>query len=90
MKTLHIIVSGRVQGVFYRINTQRVAKSLGLNGTVRNLDTGEVEIFAQGKTKSLKELLKWARRGSKMAKVLEIESKWMESNKVYRDFLVLR
>jgi len=49
MKKLHLVVSGIVQGVGFRWYTQRIAKSLGLTGWVRNLQNGDVEIVVEGK-----------------------------------------
>jgi len=49
MKRLRLVVSGIVQGVGFRWYTQRIAKSLDLNGWVRNLQNGDVEIVVEGK-----------------------------------------
>ena len=49
MKRLHLVVSGVVQGVGFRWYTQRIAKSLGLTGWVKNLQDGNVEIVIEGK-----------------------------------------
>ena len=48
MQTLHIIVTGQVQGVGFRYFTQRTARDLGVFGVVRNCIDGSVEIYAQG------------------------------------------
>jgi acylphosphatase len=67
MKTLHIIVTGRVQGVFFRASTQRRARGLGIYGTAQNLPDGSVEIFAQGE--QTKEFLRWCAHGPAFARV---------------------
>ena len=64
-----IVVRGRVQGVAYRVSTQRRARELGLTGWVRNLEDGSVELEAQGAAPVLDELEAWCRRGPMLAKV---------------------
>lgn len=82
MKALRIIVSGLVQGVWYRASTQREAVGLGLCGWVRNLPDGRVEILVQGEAEKLKTLCDWCRQGPPGARVdeLEIEDAQVESN----------
>ena len=63
------IVSGRVQGVFYRDSTRRKAVELGLVGTVRNLPDGSVEVVAEGPVGALEALLQWCRMGPPAAEV---------------------
>ena len=48
MKRIHLIIHGKVQGVFYRDNTQKKASELGLKGYVKNLSDETVEIVAEG------------------------------------------
>ncbi|MFZ5602564.1 MAG: acylphosphatase [Pseudomonadota bacterium] len=66
---IRVVVSGRVQGVFYRASTQEAATSLGVTGWVRNLDNGDVEFEAQGTPDQLQQLLQWAQRGPARALV---------------------
>lgn len=75
LKKIHIIISGKVQGVFYRMNTKNKADELGLTGWVKNTPNGKVEILAEGKEGGLKELIEWCYNGSKGAKVDEVEAK---------------
>ncbi len=70
---VHILVSGMVQGVFFRYSTVRRARELGLTGWVRNLTDGRVEILAQGEKKKLDQLVDWSRRGPAGARVSKIE-----------------
>jgi acylphosphatase len=67
------LVSGRVQGVFYRASAQRYAQSMGLTGWVRNLRDGRVELLACGEASALAELEKWLEIGPEYAKVTNIE-----------------
>ncbi|MCH8327970.1 MAG: acylphosphatase [Candidatus Marinimicrobia bacterium] len=69
MPTIRIIVSGRVQGVAFRRYAEHEGQRLGLDGWVRNLPSGEVELVAAGDQGKLDELAAWARRGSPFAKV---------------------
>ncbi|MDP7180169.1 MAG: acylphosphatase [Candidatus Woesearchaeota archaeon] len=69
MKRAHIIVSGRVQGVYFRDHTKKQAKKLNLKGFVRNLPTGDVEIIVEGKEDQIKELLKYCKIGPDAADV---------------------
>ena len=57
MKRIHLIISGDVQGVFFRHNTNKVGNRLGLKGFVRNLPDGKVEVVAEGDEKKLRELI---------------------------------
>lgn len=73
-QTRHIIVTGKVQGVCYRDWTVRTAKSLGLNGWVRNLTDGTVEILANGDESALDQLEQECRAGSPAANVRNVIS----------------
>jgi acylphosphatase len=69
-----LIVTGRVQGVFYRDSTMRKARELGLSGNVRNLPDGSVRIEAQGPAAALEKLVIWAHEGPPAAVVSEVRS----------------
>ena len=64
---VRILVSGKVQGVFFRDYTCRKASSLFLTGEVRNFQTGDVEIDAQGEISKIDELIQWCSEGSPMS-----------------------
>ena len=66
---IHVIVKGKVQGVYYRASTQEQAQAIGVTGWVRNLANGDVEFEAQGTQAQLDSLLSWARRGPVHARV---------------------
>lgn len=69
---MHLIISGRVQGVGYHVFIQHTAQQLGLTGWVRNLATGQVEILAEGDKTQLDKLLACAWRGPQFAEVTDI------------------
>jgi|AntAceMinimDraft_8_1070364.scaffolds.fasta_scaffold24745_2 acylphosphatase len=75
-RRLQILISGRVQGVFFRYSARQRAEDLELTGYARNLYDGRVEIVAEGKEAGLKDLLAWARRGPSGANVTGVEIKW--------------
>ena len=83
-----IIVSGIVQGVFFRATMQEVARSLGVTGWVRNLPDGRVEAVAEGDEEAVKKLIEWAWRGPRLARVENVEVKWEDYRGEFRDFYI--
>ena len=75
MSCLHLIISGRVQGVWFRESMRLEAISLNVTGWVRNLPDGNVEALACGNEAALKSLLEWARKGPPLARVTDIETR---------------
>lgn len=65
-------VSGRVQGVFFRVHTKKMADSLGILGYAKNLANGDVEVLAVGSSAKVQELLQWLWQGSPAAKVTDV------------------
>jgi len=63
------LVSGKVQGVWFRESTRREAARLGLNGSASNLPDGRVEVIAVGSAKDIDQLSVWLRHGPAMAHV---------------------
>jgi acylphosphatase len=79
MSTAHLIVKGRVQGVFYRYSTRERASDLGLNGWVRNLADGNVELQASGPRKDIETLILWCYEGPANAVVSDVVVKWLDN-----------
>lgn len=69
VRTIKAIVSGKVQGVFYRASTQKAAKELGLTGYAKNLANGEVEVEATGQELVLIKLVEFLEQGPPQADV---------------------
>lgn len=65
----HSLISGRVQGVYYRLSTCERARVLGLTGWVRNLTDGRVEVLAMGDALALEQLERWLWQGPERAQV---------------------
>ena len=72
-KRIHIFVTGRVQGVFFRQSTKVMAIKNNVKGWVRNLDDGRVEIVAQGETQDIDNLAHWCKTGPANSRVDEFE-----------------
>jgi len=77
-KRVHLLISGLVQGVFFRASAWAKAQKLELTGWVMNLRSGQVEIVAEGKDKDIKQLISWTRKGSTSAEVRGVEISWEE------------
>lgn len=73
MKQLHIIISGRVQGVGFRYFVQMNASQYGIKGTVRNLDDGSVEVIAVADQEKLSPFLEELKKGNLFAKVTDMD-----------------
>lgn len=85
-KTIRAIVSGRVQMVMYRDFAQRKARSLGIVGTVCNLDNGTVEVVAQGTNDALNQYIKKLQKGSLLSHVEDVQVTWIESDAEFGEF----
>ncbi len=86
MKSLHCVVTGKVQGVFFRAWVFDQAQSLGVKGWVRNLRDGKIEILGQGDETSLTVLAERLPGGSPLSRVQEVETNWTEHDKEYQGF----
>ena len=73
MRRVKLLVSGRVQGVYFRYFTQNKAKELGVLGSVKNLDDGRVEIIAEAEPAALNDFIRWCHKGPVTARVDSVE-----------------
>ncbi|MCE2485514.1 MAG: acylphosphatase [Desulfurellaceae bacterium] len=88
MHQLHITVQGRMQGVFFRAATHRLARRLGLTGWVCNCPDGSVEVLAEGRRDTLEQLLDWCWRGPSGARVTDVRATWREASGRWVDFVI--
>ena len=77
-KRVHVHVSGRVQGVFYRATTKETAREHGVDGWVKNLDDGRVEAVFEGPEEDVESLIEFCHGGSKAARVDDVEVSYEE------------
>ena len=74
----NVIVSGRVQGVFFRAETRETARSLGVDGWVRNLPDGRVEAVFEGLREAVETMVNWCYKGSPGSQVTDVEVEYGE------------
>lgn len=72
MVRTRVLVSGRVQGVYFRETCRRVATEYGVAGWVRNLADGRVEAVFEGPETAVRQLVEWARHGPEWARVADV------------------
>jgi acylphosphatase len=82
----HALVSGRVQGVFFRQNTRERARALGLKGWVRNTEDGKVEAVFEGEREKIEKILEWMRKGPPFARVDGLKIEWEDFKGEFDDF----
>jgi acylphosphatase len=73
LQSKHIVVHGRVQGVFYRASARDAADRYGVGGWVRNREDGTVEMVVEGEDDAVERMLAWAREGSPQAWVSGVD-----------------
>jgi acylphosphatase len=88
MARLHVLIEGRVQGVFFRAATRDEARKWGLKGWVRNLPDGRVEATFEGEKRALEAMLAWCRQGPPYAYVHHLESDWQPYRGDLGDFRI--
>lgn len=86
---LYAIISGRVQGVFFRVNTRNKANELGLNGWVKNRWDGKVEVVCEGAKEKIDRMLEWLKKGPKYAKVVNVEHFFDIKEEGFQDFNIV-
>ena len=84
----HVIISGRVQGVWFRATTKQKAEQLSLTGWVRNTHDGCVEAVFEGEKSLVKEMIEWCHRGPPLSKVENVEVKKQEPTNSFDGFSV--
>jgi len=85
-KRAHVFISGWVQGVLFRSNTQELAQRLGVTGWVRNLRDGRVEVIFEGEEEAVERLVSWCHRGPPGALVEDVEVTYEDYTGEYETF----
>lgn len=88
MSRVHVIISGRVQGVFFRAETQRMARQLGVHGWVRNRPEGTVEAVFEGPQELVESAIKWCWQGSAMSRVTDVQRSDEKARNDLEDFVI--
>lgn len=88
LKRIHLVIRGRVQGVYYRASAVREAKRLGLTGWVKNRPDNAVEVVAEGEEDQVKDFLAWAQHGPSTARVDKIDTRWRSYTGEFASFTI--
>ena len=89
MPTIHLIIKGTVQGVFYRATAKKIADELGITGWIKNTEDENVEAMVTGCEKQLEEFISWCRKGPAKASVTDVITR-PERETLFEIFLVKR
>ena len=89
MFTIHLLIKGKVQGVFYRATARSVANRLGITGWIRNTDDGDVEAVISGNGEITQHFIDWCWQGPEKAMVTDVQVREMPEQK-FSDFKVMR
>jgi acylphosphatase len=89
MPTVHLLVKGKVQGVFYRASAKEIAEELGVTGWIKNTEEGDVEITAKGSDEQLQKFIEWCKIGPRRAIVTGVETSELEEAS-FKGFEVIR
>lgn len=72
------VIKGKVQGVFFRMETKRAADRIGVCGWVRNRSDGTVEALFEGDHNKVIEALEWCKQGSPLSRVTSVDVEWKD------------
>lgn len=85
---VRVIISGRVQGVFFRDSTRQKAQSLNLSGYVRNRRDGKVEAEFEGPAAAVRQIISWCHDGPPTARVDAVDVEWIEPQNDFSGFSI--
>ena len=85
---VHVFITGRVQGVYFRDFTKREAEKLHINGWVRNLNDGRVEAVFEGPKENLSKMIDWCHKGSPNSRVDKVALLWETQEEQYNKFSI--
>ncbi len=81
-----MLISGKVQGVWYRATTKEKAEELGIKGWVRNTSDGKVEAVFEGDQNNIEEMIKWCKKGPDFANVIDVDVNPEELSEEFEGF----
>lgn len=87
-KRVHVVISGKVQGVFYRDSTKQKAQQLSVNGWVRNLNDGRVEAVFEGDEQAIHDLIDWCYKGPRLAQVSDVDVRFLSVTNEFDTFSI--
>jgi acylphosphatase len=86
----HVLIEGRVQGVFYRMWVGKTAEELGIKGWVKNKKDGQVEAVFVGTKSKVEKMIKECKKGPRLAEVDNVDVSWEKVSNQYSSFEILR
>jgi acylphosphatase len=86
IRKVKILVSGRVQGVYFRLFTQNKAKHFAIKGSAKNLPDGRVEIIAEAENMTIEKFIKWCHKGPITARVDHLEITELQHDEALTSF----
>lgn len=89
MPTVHLLIKGKVQGVFYRASAKDEADRLNITGWVKNTTEGYVEAVASGTQEAIDQFIAWCKKGPRKAEVTAVDISSLAEEK-FDQFLVIR
>lgn len=89
MKTVHILIKGKVQGVFFRASAKEMADKLNVKGWVKNTAEGDVEVMASGEENNIYQFIEWCKHGPRRAVITDVIVTQKEAV-AFNDFSVRR
>lgn len=87
--TVRLLISGKVQGVFFRKSAKIEAEKLGITGWIKNLDDGTVEATVSGEEGRLKEFVVWCKKGPPFAGVKKVDEDWSDEENNWETFEIV-
>ncbi len=89
MPTLHLLIKGKVQGVFYRATAKKIAEELGVKGWIKNTKDNNVESIISGGEEQVQQFIEWCKKGPARAEVNEVIATVVD-DKSFNDFKIAR
>jgi acylphosphatase len=86
--SVRLLVTGKVQGVYFRFNLQQIAKKNYVVGWVRNLLDGRVEAFLEGNKGDVDKVIEWSKMGPENARVDEVKTDYLQYEGKFSDFII--